>query len=329
MSYSARMRLRTCLGAAGLWLVLGPSGALQAETFPMAETWNRSYRTEARGSGVEILRLTGPGRGVDLVGIGDPAERERLEPLEPLETTAEGEADELAWLPQRLGVDLVDLVRAPRALSRRDWTKLGLGLAAIGGVALFDDEIRSAVARDTPDSVDFARQVRPLGQEGGLALLALTWSYGKASNRPRLVAVAQDGLEATILSAGVLAPLLKNAVGRSRPRSQLGSVSFSGSESFPSGEVAEAFAIASVVAAHSESRAVDALAYGLASVIAWQRMRLDAHWASDVTAGALLGIAVGHWVVRRNHPDVLEGPRLEWAPLVGDQSYGLSLRWTF
>ncbi len=40
-----------------------------------------------------------------------------------------------------------------------------------------------------------------------------------------------------------------------------------------------------------------ALATGL---VAWERIELDRHWASDVVAGALIGAEVGHWVVAKH-----------------------------
>ena len=111
--------------------------------------------------------------------------------------------------------------------------------------------------------------------------------------------------------AGILAPLVKELVGRERPRKDLGSTSFGNGQSFPSGEVTQAFAIASVVSAHSQRKWVKGLAWTLAGATAWQRMEMDAHWASDVAAGALLGAGVGRWVVRRNRGDWWIEPRLE------------------
>lgn len=251
-----------------------------------------------------------------LEGLGDPESE-----LEPFPVEAGGNP------VRRLGVDLVALVRAPADFDRRDWGRFALAAAALAGVAALDDPIHDAAWSGEPSGTTFAEQIRPLGQEAGLALMALAWSYGEVANRPRLAAIGQDGIEATILAAGIVTPALKQLVGRSRPRSGLGSSSFSGSESFPSGEATQAFAMAAVVAAHSSSRLVDTLAYSTAALIGWQRIRLDAHWASDVVAGALIGTTIGRWVVRRNHPEVLSRTDFTWSPLIDRGSYGLSLRW--
>ena len=50
-------------------------------------------------------------------------------------------------------------------------------------------------------------------------------------------------------------------------------------------------------------------------------MNLDAHWASDSLAGAIIGTAVGRWVVRRNGRYAGERPLI--VPIVGESEWGL------
>ncbi len=215
---------------------------------------------------------------------------------------ANGDLDEL--LP-RVGADVRAALRAPTRA--RFWGEVAGGLAFVGVVSAADNSLRDHVlASDTAGKQSLARTIRPLGQEGGIALMAAAWGIGHAAYSPRLELVGQDGLEATLLAAGILAPALKLASGRARPNQGAGNHSFhpfSGDASFPSGESTEAFAIAAVVATHAESGWVKGVAYTLATGVAWERMEKDAHWASDVTAGALLGAGVGHWIARRH-----EGP---------------------
>ncbi|HST61860.1 MAG TPA: phosphatase PAP2 family protein, partial [Longimicrobium sp.] len=42
-------------------------------------------------------------------------------------------------------------------------------------------------------------------------------------------------------------------------------------------------------------------AYGGAAAVAWSRVYEDKHWASDVTAGAIIGIVAGRGTVRLLH----------------------------
>jgi len=221
----------------------------------------------------------------------------------------------------------------------RGWETLAGGALLVGLAHAADDDVRTAVRGEGADSRSWAQTLRPLGQEGGFALAALVWGAGTATGHPRLAATGEDSLEAAIVAAGFVTPLLKVAVGRDRPRSGQGDDSLSGNgQSFPSGEVTEAFSMASVIAAHSRRPWVDALAWGTAGAVAWERLRLDAHWVSDVTAGALIGAGIGHWIVRRNRPGLIdERPGFRssfWegatvTPLAADGFYGVGFGVSF
>lgn len=223
-----------------------------------------------------------------------------------------------------LALDLRAATRLPWEMSYRRRTNLGLGLLAIAATAPFDVRIREAYRRTaTSANEQFARNVRPLGQAGGIALIGLGWGIGRLSHNAGLVATANDSLEATLLAAGIVAPVLKEVVGRARPPAERGShrfTPFSGDTSFPSGEAAEVFAIAAVVSAHHPALWARVAAWGTAAVLANGRLRLDGHWASDIVAGGLLGSAVGTWVVhehrRRATMDAHGGPaaqsRFQW-----------------
>lgn len=81
------------------------------------------------------------------------------------------------------------------------------------------------------------------------------------------------------------------------------------STSFPSGHTLAAFSSATIFAAGQPAAAG---CYGLATLVAWSRVHVGHHHASDVLAGAALGWALGHtgralqrrWVgVPRPRPD--------------------------
>jgi len=70
--------------------------------------------------------------------------------------------------------------------------------------------------------------------------------------------------------------------------------------SFPSGHAIGAFGLASVLAErYRQHRWVSWVAYGLAGTIAFSRVTLQAHFPSDVFAGAALGYFISHDVVLR------------------------------
>ena len=141
-------------------------------------------------------------------------------------------------------------------------------------------------------------------------------------------AVGMDGLAASLIASGLIAQPLKYAFGRSRPNQELGAKHFdpfSGDESFPSGHTTQAFAVATVVAEHYDSLWITVTSYTLASMVGFARINNDAHWASDVLAGAAIGTFVGDLVVKinDNHRGVVV------APLIGDHMAGIELSLPF
>ena len=59
-----------------------------------------------------------------------------------------------------------------------------------------------------------------------------------------------------------------------------------------------AVALATGISIKSDRPWVTSVTYGLASMVGLQRLYVGKHWASDVVAGTLLGIAVSATTVR-------------------------------
>jgi membrane-associated phospholipid phosphatase len=71
--------------------------------------------------------------------------------------------------------------------------------------------------------------------------------------------------------------------------------------SFPSGHAIGAFAVATVIAErYRDHRWVPWVAYGLAGLVGFSRISLQAHFPSDVFAGAVLGYAITRYDVLRS-----------------------------
>ncbi len=69
---------------------------------------------------------------------------------------------------------------------------------------------------------------------------------------------------------------------------------------FPSGHTVAAFSIATVFAErYRRHRWVPWVAYGLAGLVGFSRVTMQAHFPSDVFAGAVLGYTVSHYVALR------------------------------
>jgi len=220
--------------------------------------------------------------------------------------------------------DAQHFATAPLHWGRSDWTKLGIGMLAVGGVILLDDELRQSVERNSNDTTRrIADTVEPFGSEYSFAVLGAFFLTGRYLNDEKAKAVAEDGLASSLIAAGVITPILKVTIGRQRP-SQTGEAFAvgNGGKSFPSGHTTQAFAVASVIASHYDSPWVRVAAYGLAGLVGWSRMEHNAHYASDVLAGALIGTVVGRTVVRLHKNERL---RIAVAPPVNPRTAGVAL----
>ena len=121
-----------------------------------------------------------------------------------------------------------------------------------------------------------------------------------------------NAVKGTILRAGAAVALatgissgLKYTIGRNRPDiagTNLEFRPFSGSNSFPSGHTAAAFAIATAVADQTTDGWSDYLLYGAAGLTAISRINDNRHWTSDVLIGALIGHLSAKWVSRQMGP---------------------------
>jgi membrane-associated phospholipid phosphatase len=113
-----------------------------------------------------------------------------------------------------------------------------------------------------------------------------------------------------VLDSELLSDLMKSTVRRLRPVEVPPAAGFSdtftdaegglfnGQGSFPSGHAIAAFSIATVFAnRYSRHRWVPWVAYGLAAAIGFSRVTLQAHFTSDVFAGAVLGYSISRYVV--------------------------------
>lgn len=217
------------------------------------------------------------------------------------------------------------VLTAPLRWELRTWRNVGIGVGVVGALMVIDDHSRDEVLRHTngPGS-RVADLVEPFGSDYSWAVLAGFYGAGKILGNERAAAVAQDGFTSSVIAAGIITPTLQAMAGRSRPSQTFHEYDFlRGGASFPSGHTTQAFALASVIAAHYDSFWIDALAYAIASLVGYARIDHQAHFLSDVVAGAAIGTAVGRTVVRLNS----ERRRIQFQPLVGSGGgAGLSVR---
>jgi hypothetical protein len=223
---------------------------------------------------------------------------------------------------RRYGSDSVALVKAPITWDKKDWEKLAGATVIVGGLMFADRSIDRAAQNNRShftNSVSSAST--PLGAQYGFQLSGTLWIAGELLNHENMRETGRDALEAGILAYVLDTGVLKRVFGRKRPQESDGRTVFvpgSKNDSFPSGHTTEAFAVASVIAARSKSWPIPVIAYGLATVVAFDRINTRDHFASDVVAGAFLGSAVGHFLVHRHgeqEKGVLSKASLEIVPI--------------
>ena len=114
----------------------------------------------------------------------------------------------------------------------------------------------------------------------------------------------------SVVDAGILAYVLQNATGRLRPISIPTGGNYSDTwfktyqpplradGSFPSAHSIAAFSVATIFARrYRDHRWVPWVAYGAATLVGFSRVTLQAHFPSDVFAGAAFGYVISRYIV--------------------------------
>jgi len=167
-----------------------------------------------------------------------------------------------------------------------------------------------------------------LGVAGAFYLSGLLFKDKKARKTGELVLMS-------LIHATVVVQLGKHLCGRQRPEAENGVDRWAGPSGFfkryvdhrdmlydamPSGHTITAWSMATVVAhMYNEKPFVPILCYSLATLSGLSRVTEDKHWYSDVFLGAVLGFAIGKFVVKKRWS------RLNVTPFVGQNQVGLGL----
>jgi len=204
----------------------------------------------------------------------------------------------------------------------------GTGLVLYG----FDQKIYDWVQRQrTPSSINASPYISKFGRGGYLtALTVVMYASGEIFDSPGLRKTALLSLE-SFLTATAVVLTLKAAAGRARPDIGESAHTFhpfsftSSYTSFPSGDAAGAFSVATVIAEQTPNAFVDILAYGLAGLVAIYRVHDRKHWPSDVFTGSVLGFFVGKKISRLNKNSSSGNSRLSFGLAPRRQSITLSI----
>src|SRR5713101_2058262 len=140
-----------------------------------------------------------------------------------------------------------------------------------------------------------------IGGAGGL------WLMGHASHNKHWKETGFLAGEASINSL-VAVEALKYSLRRQRPVQGDGSGAFfQGGTSFPSEHAAAAWSVAGVIAHEYPGPFTKIVAYGLASLVDYSRIRSRQHFPSDVFVGTIMGNLIAQNIYSRHHDPELGG----------------------
>jgi membrane-associated phospholipid phosphatase len=165
-------------------------------------------------------------------------------------------------------------------------------------IRLFDEQVDAWFSpfRGVPSIDAAARVVSGLGDHGLVWAVSTAWRARRSgARRNRAVrALAVAGVESSVVNAA-----LKAFVGRPRPDPndlRLGDnvipLREPRTSSFPSGHTLAAFCAATVLSEHGD-RFGNLLLFTCAGLVGVSRIHLQAHHASDVLGGVVIGTALG------------------------------------
>lgn len=205
---------------------------------------------------------------------------------------------------KRYAADSFAIVTAPLHWDGADWTRFGGVVAVVGGVMLLDKTIDREFQQNRSRFTDrVSDATTSLGGAWASNLGIGYLAVGYIARNWELRETGREVLEAGFLSHLLDKYVLKRAFGRERPFESDGETrfhAFSSHDSFPSGHATQAFSLASVVAMRAKGWVVPTIAYTAATLVSLDRVNDHVHFASDVVAGAALGIAVGRFIVARH-----------------------------
>jgi hypothetical protein len=190
---------------------------------------------------------------------------------------------------------------ARTGISALTWV-IPLGVVASAG---FDEEAREGALHSHSRSLDrLAKVVNPLGTAQRLVpAIAVTFLGAKVSGQEEL-AMGTVNTAAGYIASDMVESLLKPIVGRERPHVEGNSRRFrpftrdGDWHSFPSAHVAHITSIVEAISSQTHSTAVSAAGSVVVSLMGWDRIYEDQHWASDVAATVFVSSLVSGATVR-------------------------------
>jgi membrane-associated phospholipid phosphatase len=228
----------------------------------------------------------------------------------PISSLAEGTQNKRAFTgPEQIDY-AKNFVRVPAALVGEVLTlepeKLRRNAMAAGITTLAfasDQGIRDTWQEDIRSSTtdDVSSLLRDTGSRaGGIVILGSAYAYGLATGTHHIRETAQLAAQAVLITQTIGG--VKWLTGRERPKDSPGDSwnwGNDGGHAFFSGHSSGVWSAAGVfVQRYPDNDAFKLGVYSWATAVSLTRMNDDAHWASDLLVGGLVGYGVGVMVAR-------------------------------
>jgi membrane-associated phospholipid phosphatase len=248
-----------------------------------------------------------PGSGTRVSRVGNHAQDGRATPDENERA--------VSWklLVPNLGHDQKSIWLFPLKAARgRHWKPAAAIVLATAGLVALDPH-DTPYFRRTTTFTQFNKVFSGTNMEVGTAVVPISF-YAVALARKDLFGQHTALLAGeAVADAEILTTVMKDIDRRLRPSDIPPNGDFSdtwfkghgsllrGEGSFPSGHTIAAFSVATVFAdRYRRHRWAPWVAYGLAGLVGFSRITLQAHFPSDIFAGAALGSVISHYVVLRH-----------------------------
>jgi membrane-associated phospholipid phosphatase len=225
--------------------------------------------------------------------------------LEPFESSHPG----LQGLGKRFWEDQEQIWTSPAKIRFSDtqWLVPLSGITA--GLFVTDTDYSKHISQN-PSTISHYKTLSNAGVGALIGGAGGMWLLGHVRHNEHWSETGFLAGEAAINSL-VAVETLKYSLGRQRPFQGNGSGPFfQGGTSFPSEHSAAAWSIAGVVAHEYPGPLMKIMAYGLASLVDYSRIRGRQHFPSDVLVGSVIGNLVAQNIYSRHHDPGLGGG--EW-----------------
>jgi membrane-associated phospholipid phosphatase len=222
------------------------------------------------------------------------------------------------------GAQRADTTRHDKTfLTRRDLLVSGIAVGATALLSHYDEDIALASQQpryQTPSLTRFALNVSKVNETTLTLAGILSYGIGRATKSRTVTDVALHATESVVL-ASVASQIIRGPLGRARPYAtndtnpydfqflggfKKGETGFK-RRAFPSIHTSSGMAVATVLTMEVQRRHPRATPF-VAPVLfvagllpGLVRIQLDQHWATDVAAGAFMGVFTGYKVVSYSH----------------------------